>query len=103
MSMSPGRPTGLGFGGASVGNLFRSIGDDQAHDAIQRAWSRGVRYFDTAPHYGLGLSERRLGHALREHPRDEFVLSTKVGRLLVPRARPTAEDDGGFVVPGDLE
>ena len=99
----PWWPSGLGFGAASVGNLFRAIGDVQAHDAIERAWSRGVRYFDTAPHYGLGLSERRLGRALREMPRDEFVLSTKVGRLLVPRATPIAEDDAGFAVPGDLE
>lgn len=98
-----GRLSGLGFGGASVGNLRRAIDDDQAHAAIQRAWLRGVRYFDTAPHYGLGLSERRLGRALRELPRTDFVLSTKVGRLLVPRSTPTAEDDEGFAVPGDLE
>jgi len=96
-------PSGLGFGGASVGNLQRAISDDQANAAIQRAWSGGVRYFDTAPHYGLGLSERRLGRALRDLPRDEFVLSTKVGRLLVRRATPTAQDDEGFDVPGDLE
>jgi D-threo-aldose 1-dehydrogenase len=95
-------PTGLGFGGASVGNLRRAIDDDQANATIQRAWSRGVRYFDTAPHYGLGLSERRLGRALRELPRNEFVLSTKVGRLLVPRSAPLAEDDEGFAVSGDL-
>jgi D-threo-aldose 1-dehydrogenase len=95
--------SGLGFGGASVGNLRRAIDEDQAYAAIQRAWLRGVRYFDTAPHYGLGLSERRLGRALRELPRSEFALSTKVGRLLVPRSAPTAEDDEGFAVPGDLE
>lgn len=97
------RPSGLGFGGASVGNLRRAIDDDQAHAAIRRAWSRGVRYFDTAPHYGLGLSERRLGRALSELPRSEFVLSTKVGRLLVPRSSPTAGDGEGFAVAGDLE
>ncbi|HEY5874186.1 MAG TPA: aldo/keto reductase [Ilumatobacteraceae bacterium] len=97
------RPAGLGFGGASLGNLRRPISDAQAHAAVQRAWSRGVRYFDTAPHYGLGLSERRLGRALGELPRREFVLSTKVGRLLVPRSTPTANDDEGFAVPGDLE
>ena len=96
-------PSGLGFGGASVGNLRRAIDDEQAYAAIQRAWSRGVRYFDTAPHYGLGLSERRLGRVLSELPRGEFVLSTKVGRLLVPRSPPTAVDDDGFAVPGDLE
>jgi D-threo-aldose 1-dehydrogenase len=96
-------PTGLGFGGASVGNLGEAIDDGQAEAAIQRAWSRGVRYFDTAPHYGLGLSERRLGRALRDLPRSEYVLSTKVGRLLVRRAVPKAVDDDGFDVPGDLE
>ncbi len=95
--------SGLGFGGASVGNLRRAIDDEQADAAIQRAWSRGVRYFDTAPHYGLGLSERRLGCALSDFPRGEFVLSTKVGRLLVPRSKPTPVDDDGFAVPGDLE
>ena len=97
------RPSGLGFGGASLGNLRRPIDDEQAHAAIERAWSRGVRYFDTAPHYGLGLSERRLGRALSELPRGEFVLSTKVGRLLVPRSPPAPVDDDGFAVPGDLE
>jgi D-threo-aldose 1-dehydrogenase len=99
----PVKPFGLGFGGASVGNLKRAMNDEKAHATIQRAWSRGVRYFDTAPHYGLGLSERRLGRALRDMPRDDFVLSTKVGRLLVPRSTPMAEDDEGFAVPGDLQ
>jgi D-threo-aldose 1-dehydrogenase len=96
-------PTGIGFGGASVGNLRREISDDQADAAIRRAWDRGIRYFDTAPHYGLGLSERRLGRTLRDFPREEFCLSSKVGRLLVPRDVPLEQDDDGFVVPGDLE
>ncbi len=96
-------PTGLGFGGSAVGNLRSAIDDDQAHAAIQRALARGVRYFDTAPHYGLGLSERRIGRALQGSPRSEYVLSTKVGRLLVPSSTPTASDDEGFAVPGDLE
>jgi len=100
---SPLMPSGIGFGGASVGNLRREISDSQSDAAIRRAWDRGVRYFDTAPHYGLGLSERRLGRTLREYPRDEFCLSTKVGRLLVPRDVPLAQDDDGFAVPGDLE
>jgi D-threo-aldose 1-dehydrogenase len=76
--------------------------EDDANAAVQHAWQRGIRYFDTAPHYGLGLSERRLGRALAEHPRDEFVVSTKVGRLLEPNPAPTEHDDDGFVVPGDL-
>ena len=95
--------SGLGFGGASVGNLRRAIDDDQAQSAIRHAWARGIRYFDTAPHYGLGLSERRLGDILRERPRDEFVVSTKVGRVLVPRRNPIPVDDEGFDVPGVLE
>ncbi len=96
-------PTGIGFGGASVGNLRREISDAQADAAIRRAWDRGIRYFDTAPHYGLGLSERRLGRTLRDFPREEFCLSTKVGRLLVRRDVPLEQDDDGFIVPGDLE
>ncbi len=96
-------PHGIGFGGASVGNLRRAITDEQSDTAIRRAWDRGIRYFDTAPHYGLGLSERRLGRALAEYPRAAFCLSTKVGRLLVPRQVPIDQDDDGFVVPGNLE
>ena len=100
--MSTAAPAGLGFGGASVGNLGTAIDDDQADATIRRAWSRGVRYFDTAPHYGLGLSERRIGRALQGIPPDEYVLSTKVGRVLVPRSVPAVVDDEGFDVPGDL-
>lgn len=51
----------LGFGAAVIGNLFTEVTDEQAHEAVTAAWQRGIRYFDTAPHYGLGLSERRLG------------------------------------------
>ena len=92
---------GLGFGGAPVGNLYRAIDDATAHAAVQAAWDGGVRYFDTAPHYGLGLSERRLGAVLRDKPRDEFLLSTKVGRLIRPASAPQEQDDEGFAVPGD--
>ena len=76
--------TGLGFGGASIGNLYKEVSDAQAAETVRAAWDVGVRYFDTAPHYGLGLSERRTGAVLRDYPRGEYVLSTKVGRLLVP-------------------
>jgi D-threo-aldose 1-dehydrogenase len=76
--------TALGFGGAPVGNLYAPLDDEAALAAIERAWAGGVRYFDTAPHYGQGLSEHRLGQALRRRPRGDFVLSTKVGRLMVP-------------------
>ncbi|GAA4141763.1 aldo/keto reductase [Leifsonia shinshuensis] len=97
-----GRLTEIGFGGAQVGNLYRAISDDDALAAIDAAWSDGIRYFDTAPHYGLGLSERRLGQALAGRPRDELVISTKAGRLLVPSPE-TADrpDDDGFAVPAD--
>ena len=86
------RVTRLGFGGAPLGNLFRPIPEAQAVDTVRAAWAAGVRYFDTAPLYGHGLSERRIGAALHGQPRDAFVLSTKVGRRLVPRpAEPAGE------------
>lgn len=92
--------TRFGLGGAQLGNLGRVTTDDQARSAVSEAWRRGVRVFDTAPHYGLGTSERRLGALLAEHPREEVVLSTKAGRTLVPRAHAEGElDDGGFAVP----
>ena len=70
------------LGCAPLGNLFRALDDAQADAVVRRAWDAGVRYFDTAPHYGHGLSEHRLGRVLRTLPRDDFVLSTKVGRIL---------------------
>ncbi len=76
----------LGLGGAPLGNLFAAVSDEDARALVEAAWASGCRSFDTAPHYGHGLSERRLGDALRSHPRDDFVLSSKVGRLLVPDA-----------------
>ena len=72
----------LGFGSAPLGNLFAPIPEDVARATVAAAWDAGVRHFDTAPHYGAGLAEHRLGDALRAHPRDEYLLSTKVGRLL---------------------
>lgn len=74
--------TELGFGAAPIGNLYRAISDAEADSVLQAAWDAGVRYFDTAPLYGLGLSETRLNRFLRSKPRDEYVLSTKIGRLL---------------------
>jgi D-threo-aldose 1-dehydrogenase len=74
--------TELGFGTAPLGNLYRAISDEDAHDILCRAWDAGVRYFDTAPLYGLGLSETRLNRFLRGKPRDSYVLSTKIGRWL---------------------
>ena len=86
----------LGFGGAPLGNLFAAIPDADAVSLVRRAWERGVRYFDTAPHYGSGLSEHRIGAALRGVPRDTYLLSSKVGRLLTP-ARDTPRDQHGYV------
>jgi D-threo-aldose 1-dehydrogenase len=77
-------PGPLGFGGAPLGNMFEEVSDATADATLIAAWDEGIRYFDTAPHYGSGISEHRFGHALRSYPRDQFVLSTKVGRLLVP-------------------
>lgn len=74
--------TELGFGTAPLGNLYRAITDLEAQQVLQAAWDCGIRYFDTAPLYGLGLSETRLNFFLRGKPRDEYVLSTKVGRLM---------------------
>ncbi len=94
--------TELGLGTAQLGNLFRVTSDDEAAETVTTAWDAGVRYFDTAPHYGLGLSERRLGALLRSRPRDEFVVSTKVGRLLVPSPESADRRDSlGFDVPAD--
>ncbi len=89
----------LSLGCAQLGNLYREVSDDDARATVAAAWELGVRYFDTAPHYGLGLSERRLGAALAERPRDAYVVSTKVGRLLEPVPVVGGLDDGGFVVP----
>jgi D-threo-aldose 1-dehydrogenase len=84
--------TELGFGAAPLGNLFKAITDDAAQAVLEAAWAGGVRYFDTAPLYGLGLSETRLNRLLRGKPRDAYVLSSKIGRLL--KAVPPDQRDG---------
>lgn len=93
----------LGFGGAQIGNVHSAVDDATAAAAVDAAWEEGIRYFDTAPHYGLGLSERRLGLALGGRRRNEFAISTKVGRLLIPNEAPTGSDlqKGGFAVPDE--
>jgi len=80
------RRSPLALGGAPLGNLFRRVTDAEAAGVLDAALAAEVGYFDTAPHYGHGLSEQRFGRALRDVPRDRFVLSTKVGRLLTPHA-----------------
>jgi len=92
--------TAFGFGTAPLGNLFEAISDESAAATVDAAWAAGVRYFDTAPHYGLGLAERRLGAALGDRPRADYVLSTKVGRVLVdnPDGAARSDLDNGFDV-----
>lgn len=94
----------LGMGCAQLGNLGSVLTDEEAEASVHAAWDAGIRYFDTAPHYGLGLSERRLGRALAAYPRDEYVLSTKVGRLLVPSPETAHLRDMAnlFDVPSDV-
>ena len=92
----------FGFGVAPVANLGHAVSDETAFGALEAAWSAGIRYYDVAPHYGLGLGERRLGAFLATKPRDEFIVSTKVGRLLVENPRGVEPDDEGFDVRSPL-
>lgn len=101
-----GLPLGrLGYGAANVGNLYRPMTDEQARAVLDAAWDSGIRYFDTAPHYGLGLSERRVGAFLATKPRSEYVLSTKVGRLLRPSPQTAGRLDEAnqFAVAASLQ
>jgi D-threo-aldose 1-dehydrogenase len=92
--------TELGLGTGPLGNLYEAITDARAQETVAVAWDAGIRHFDTAPHYGLGLAERRLGRALAGVPRTAYVLSTKVGRVLEPNpAREPGPDTEGFAVP----
>ena len=87
LGKTPIRVTEIGFGGAPLGNLFAVVTEQDAQASLATAWDNGCRYFDTAPLYGYGLSERRFGDALRDKPRDQYVLSSKVGRLLRPGSK----------------
>ncbi|MEU4289382.1 aldo/keto reductase [Kribbella sp. NPDC026596] len=87
----------VGLGGAPMGNLLGEVSETDATATVNAAWDEGWRYFDTAPHYGLGLAEERLGVGLRGKPRDEFVLSSKVGRIIYS-ADSEAVDDEGFAI-----
>jgi D-threo-aldose 1-dehydrogenase len=91
----------LVFGGAPIGGLYAPVSDEGAFATLQAAWDAGIRAFDTAPHYGVGLSEQRIGDFLAGRPRAEFVVSTKVGRRLVPAAGPGFADgaDGFYGTP----
>jgi D-threo-aldose 1-dehydrogenase len=88
----------LGFGCAPIGNLYDAVSDDDAEAALHEAFTQGIRHFDTAPYYGYGLSETRLGRALADRPRHSFVVSTKVGRRIESGAQKRPDD--GFAVTG---
>ncbi len=85
------RVTRLGFGMAPLGGLYEAVTDEAAAETLAHAWTMGIRYYDVAPLYGYGQAEQRLGQMLVSHPRDEFVISTKVGRLLYPLAEVLAD------------
>jgi D-threo-aldose 1-dehydrogenase len=88
-------PSRLGFGTAPLGNMYRDIPEDEALATVDAAWNSGIRYFDGAPLYGAGLAELRLGKALAGRTRDEYVLGTKVGRLILDEHESTADRDLG--------
>ncbi len=85
-------PFRFGMGGTQIGNIFAPISDDQAQAILNQAWEAGVRYFDTSPFYGYGLSEHRLGQFLRRKPRHEYLVSTKVGRVFKPSPGTKVDD-----------
>jgi D-threo-aldose 1-dehydrogenase len=90
----------LGFGAAPLGNMFRNIPDDEAAATVDAAWQAGTRYFDTAPFYGAGLADIRLGKELRKHKRDEYVLSTKVGRIILDEVKTGPREMGALFEHG---
>ncbi|MFF2951609.1 aldo/keto reductase [Kitasatospora sp. NPDC057965] len=94
MSLKKILPGKLGFGTAPLGNMFRAIPDEEAAATVEAAWDQGVRYYDTAPFYGAGLAEERLGEVLATKPREEYVLSTKVGRVILDEVEEGERDLG---------
>lgn len=93
------RVTEAGFGGGPIGGLFREVPTEDAQAALAAGWDAGIRYYDVAPHYGLGRAEQEFGTFLRSRPRDEFVLSTKVGRVLEPQEAGGRDLENLFDVP----
>jgi len=89
----------LVFGGGSIGGLYSPVTEEAARATLAATWDAGIRAFDTAPHYGVGLSERRIGDFLAGLPRQEFIVSTKVGRLLVPACGPVEGVDDFYGTP----
>ncbi|MEJ1969036.1 MAG: aldo/keto reductase [Rhizomicrobium sp.] len=92
----------LGFGAATLGNLGQAFAEDDCDATLARAWDEGLRYFDTAPLYGLGLAEARIGRNLAPHPRGDYLLSTKAGRLIEACA-PGESNAGAFVTSPALK
>ncbi|MCY1029241.1 aldo/keto reductase, partial [Mammaliicoccus sciuri] len=86
----------IGFGTAPLGNMYRDIPEDEAISTVEAAWDSGIRYFDTAPLYGAGLAEIRLGNALSKKNREDYVLSTKVGRIISDEIEDLDEKSGVF-------
>ncbi len=87
-------PSRLGFGAAPLGNMFRAIPEEEALATVEAAWNDGIRYFDNAPFYGAGLAEIRMGEALKSKPRDDYVISTKVGRIVLDEIEQAPRDNG---------
>src|SRR6185503_7845421 len=87
--------TKLGFGAAPLGNMFRDIPEAEALATVEAAWNDGIRYFDNAPFYGAGLAELRMGTALAGKPRDQYVISTKVGRIILDEVEDVSARDNG--------
>lgn len=88
-------PSKLGFGAAPLGNMFRAIPEDEALTTVEAAWNDGIRYYDNAPFYGAGLAELRMGEALSGKPRGEYVISTKVGRVILDEVEDVSLRDNG--------
>lgn len=88
-------PSRLGFGAAPLGNMFRAIPEEEALATVEAAWNDGIRFFDNAPFYGAGLAEIRMGQALAGKPRDEYVIATKVGRLILDEVEDVSARDLG--------
>jgi D-threo-aldose 1-dehydrogenase len=95
MSLKEVLPGKLGFGAAPLGNMFRHVPDEEALSTVDAAWNDGIRYFDNAPLYGGGLAEIRMGRALAGRPRDQYVISTKVGRIILDEIEDVATRDLG--------
>lgn len=87
-------PSKLGFGAAPLGNMFRAIPEEEALATVTAAWDDGIRYFDNAPFYGAGLAEIRMGEALKDKPRDQYAISTKVGRIVLDEVEGAPRDNG---------